>query len=762
MKHKTFTAVYAFTLLISAALLFSIQPLFSKMVLPLLGGTPQVWNTAMVFFQLCLLGGYAYAHGTSRFLSIKAQGFLHLILLIVFTVVLPLSIPDGWVPPADQNPTLWQLSVMAMTVGGPFFVLSGSAPMLQRWFSQSDHPDADNPYFLYGASNLGSMTSLLAYPVIIEPIWTLSAQSEIWSYGYYGLIALTALSILVVWKATLPQTKTLSSSSSVTWPQRLRWLLLAFIPSSLMLGVTTYITTDIASVPLLWILPLALYVGTFIIVFARKPLITAKHAAIGFAVLLIAFFIQRIAFGNIPPHPFINITLHFTLFFFAALMAHAELVRARPAASHLTEFYLLMSLGGALGGIFNAIIAPHYLIIPFEYAAVLILACFVRFMGEDGQSFKEFLSPLLRRFGEKGMDVLFERNSLLGAIILIAGVFAANIPSLHVFYASAGIVSFLMLFFLLRRWSFAFIAAALLLMFPPGHNRGYSGMHEVLHQDRNFFGVIRVKDTADHERVLMHGTTSHGAQALSDEYKMMPLSYYSIHSPINAFEILDARAGQQRVASIGLGVGVIACFQRDDRHFDFYEIDKDIADIAEDPTLFTYLPDCGSPYDIILGDGRLKIREQKDDIYDMLLLDAFSSDNIPVHLLTREAIEIYKRVLKPGGILIFNISNNHLDLEPVLKETADELGFTAYAHVTEGGTIDGTDLRYYPAHFLIMTDSSSLLAQLEDKGWSEAMPRDGVRGWTDQYSNILSVIGNVVATKRAKAVHEANKAENTE
>jgi spermidine synthase len=707
----------------------------------------------MLFFQLCLLGGYAYAHGTTRFLSIRMQAGLHLVLLAIFIVVLPFSIPEGWTPPIDRDPTLWQLSLMSITVGGPFFVLAGSAPMLQRWFSASGHPDADNPYFLYGASNLGSMTSLLAYPVLIEPFMTLTGQAQSWMFGYFGLIGFTVLCGLMVWRCAplkvTPSTTVKDDTHTVTWAMRRQWLLLAFIPSSLMLGVTTFITTDIASVPLLWILPLALYVGTFIFVFARKPLLSESLLIRIFEIAFVLMIAQKLAmhFGKI--NPALLIGIHLSVFFFAAMVCHTALAKARPHASHLTEFYLLMSLGGALGGVFNAIIAPQFFIIPIEYGLVLGLCIFMRYAGEPGQSFKASYARLLGLLRVKGLDTVFTLKGMAVVIIVVSGIFAFGLPHKGVFVGAALLISVSLLILSKERWLFGIMAVFILGLFPLGFQWGQRVFKDIVHRDRNFFGVIKVIDTTNHVRMLMHGTTNHGAQALEEKHRLTPLSYYSYESPISdLFEYYDGKPGKQEVGVLGLGIGVTACFQKSGRHFDFYEIDADIADIAENPDYFTYLSDCGSPYDIILGDGRLTIAEKPENSYDVILTDTFSSDNIPIHIITKEALELYLSKLTDGGALIMNISNNYLDLEPVVAAIAQEIGVTSLARISDGGTLEGTDIRYYPAHFIVLTKSEAVLGALREKGWTEGMFRDGVKPWTDQYSNIVRVLGNKIAGKR--------------
>lgn len=756
MKFSSYTGVYALTLLVSAALLFSIQPMFSKMILPLLGGTPQVWTTAMVFFQLTLLAGYAYAHGTTRIMSVKTQSIFHLILLCAFAALLPFMIADGTRPPVDQDPTLWQLTLMAMVIGGPFFILSGSAPMFQRWFSETDHPDSDNPYFLYGASNLGSMTSLLAYPVLIEPFFTLDAQAEFWMYGYYLLITMSVICAVIIWthkQKSSAETAPAETTEAITWKRRGYWLLVAFLPSSLMLGVTTFITTDIASAPLLWILPLAIYVGTFILVFARKQWLSKTAILNGFAAAMAVMLTVSIAYNAV--HPIVFILVHLTVFFFAAMLCHKELADARPRASHLTEFYLLMSLGGALGGIFNAIIAPRFFILPLEYGAILLFIVFLRYASIPGQDFKTRFAAFKTNMLQKGFDALFELPTmgLIGIVLIV--FFITFIPGKAT--TIFGALVMLGLFFMMAktRWSFALACLFAMAMFPPGYFWHTGLGFDVIHRDRNFFGVIRITDFETGERAFIHGTTNHGTQPLDEEWRMTTLSYYSQFSPINdLYEYLDEKNGDQKIAVIGLGVGVTACFTKDDRAYDFFEIDPDVARIAENTEYFTYLADCGSPYEIILGDGRLTMMEQDDNMYDVIFLDAYSSDNIPIHLITVEALQMYMQKLKENGTLILNISNNFLDIEPVLHEAAKEMGIPAFGKVTNGGQIEGTDLVGYPAQFVFISKDPDLIAYMKELEWTETMPRQGVRLWTDKYSNILSVLSNITGMKRYEAIKE--------
>ncbi len=726
---KIYVPIYSITLLLSAILLFTVQPMFSKMILPMLGGAPQVWNTAMLFFQISLLSGYAYAHATTAFLGVRKQAILHVLLLTIFTVVLPVAIPDGWTPPDGTDPTFWQLSLMAITVGGPFFVVSGSAPMLQRWFSTSNHKDADNPYFLYGASNLGSMSALLLYPVLIEPTLTIGQQSTTWTFGYFALIILTGVAAASVWKYNAKTQKTENvidtSDKEITIALRLKWLVLALVPSSLMLGVTTHITTDIASVPLLWVMPLALYIGTFIIVFARKPIITGKNSHLIFGAMILILYLAQTFLNGLKDAPLALIALHLTLFFFAALSCHSELSNSKPRAKHLTEFYLIMSLGGAIGGFFNAIIVPQYFVLPIEYQIILIAALLLRFSNREKEP----------DFGGIGL------TALIASIAALCGIAPAFVGG-NIGWLCIGLFLIISICVLNTRWAFTFIMSFALLgpqLYVP---LGIMSREKITHQDRNFFGVIRLLET-DNQRVLLHGTTNHGTQPLKEEHRLTRLSYYSPSSPLtDVYSYFDTLENEQKVAVLGLGIGVAACYQKDGRFFDFYEIDKDIADLAENPKYFTYLSDCGSPYEIILGDGRLKIEEKPNEFYDLILLDAFSSDNVPIHILTKEAIEIYMKKLKDGGTLVFNITNRYLDLEPVLSNAAEELKIQAVAKATQGQMIDDIGIKSYDAHFFVMTKNQETLDYLSEQGWTKTNKRDGVSLWTDSYSNIVSVLNN--------------------
>lgn len=734
---KFYTPVFSLTLLLSATLLFSVQPMFSKMILPMLGGTPQVWNTAMLFFQACLLGGYGYAHLTSRYLKPQVQAVLHVFLLLVFTVILPLAIPAGWEPSLEHDPTFWQLSIMTAVVGGPFFVVSGSAPMLQHWFASTDHKDADNPYFLYGASNLGSMAALFSYPTVIEPLFGLEEQSGLWMYGYFGLIILTNLCVILIWKnaksAQNATTINTVNEPKITTKQRAKWIILSFVPSSLMLGVTTYITTDIATVPLLWIIPFALYVATFIIVFARKQILSEPKIMALSALALILLIFQMTAFKEqLVFIPLALVAIHIITFFIISLACHFDLAQSKPTSSHLTEFYFFMSLGGVLGGFFNAIIAPKFFILPIEYALALAIAMFLRYSNTQTTAALKKIHPA------------FYLLAIATAATCYSGFFFIEqkkffMASLLLGCATSGV----MINYMKDRWRFAIISSLIILISPLGIPVSILNEDLVLKRERNFFGVHKIVET-EKERMLVNGMTNHGTQPKDPAFSKVRISYYSPGSPLtDVFNYLDQKTEPQIIGALGLGIGVVTCYSHPDRFFQYFEIDKDIADIAEDPKYFTYLSGCGSPYEIVIGDGRLEIAKQQDKKYDAIVIDVFSSDNIPVHIMTADAIAMYMKKMKDNGVLVIHISNRYLDLEPVFTAIGQELKIPMYARATHKSIpIADTGINSFPAHFVVFTHSQEAIAHLKNSGWTSGFMREGVRAWTDKYSNIISVFGN--------------------
>lgn len=780
-NFKLYVPVYTLTLILSAFLLFGVQPLFSKMILPRLGGSASVWNTAMVFFQAVLLCGYLYAHLISKYLPLKLQVILHLVLFGVFSTVLPLSIPDSWTAPeAGDHIALWQLSLMTVAVGGPFFILSGCAPLLQRWFARTDHPDAHNPYFLYAASNFGSMTALLTYPLITEPLLTVPQQSLSWSYGYGILAVMIALCALVSAKKKISEPESGQSSeentsdaltaSRITTKQRLGWLLLAFVPSSLMLGVTSFITTDIASAPLLWVVPLALYVGTFIFAFARKQYLTLDQIAllqgIGFIIIIALLMLHPQAFK------LQLIIAHLVVFFLTALLFHTKLVQTSPPAEHLTEFYVFMSLGGVLGGMFNALLAPVIFIYPIEYILILAGSCLLRFYDKDKSPLPSQTTDTENNITAGDSKPRSKNTTRLMICLIMMGacVWLSLSPlketemrgtfTLLIIF-TALVVTYNLAFLLKVRKQFALIVLIAFIAFPTFRIRYF---YHAEHISRNYFGVsIVTKDVRTNAKMYFHGTTVHGIQSLDPIYAHTPLAYYYVAGN-EAFYILNNKLEKaekpeiQDVAVVGLGAGTLACFDHPLRHFDLYEIDQDVIDIASTPELFTYLSDCKSEYEIFIGDGRLEIEKQDNKKYDLIYLDVFSSDNIPVHIVTKEAFAIYLSKLKDDGAIIINISNRYLDLVPVLHANAKALDTHIRIRRHPPGFVKGSEkIKYYPSVHAILTKSSEFIGEVDAlNSWNAPKPNNITRAWTDDYANIIS---SIVKMQKNKAENKRKRKE---
>lgn len=503
-------ALFIITLFLSSGLLFLIQPMFARMVLPLLGGTPAVWNTCMVFFQAALLAGYLYAHLSTRWLGVRRQAMLHCGVLLLPLLVLPLAVPEGWTPPADENPIGWLLLLLAVSIGLPFFVVSSSAPLLQKWFSTTTHHTARDPYYLYAASNLGSMLALLSYPIMVEPMLRLGQQSLFWSGGYLLLIVLVlACAIGVMFRGRLAGEMPglqdqpdevgshVAAQKPLTWTRRLRWIALAAAPSSLMLGVTTFITTDVSVVPLLWVIPLALYLLTFILVFSRRKLLPHQllvRILPGAVVMLMFVFI------SIETEPLqLIVGGHLLVFFIGAMVCHGELAGDRPDPTHLTEFYLLMSVGGVLGGLFNALVAPLVFTGIAEYPIALVAVCLLcppwrmRYGLANVEraifSAKAGLPAIVTRYGKRGVDVVLPLIILGVTYLLVLKAnrtfFSTDLERLALIAGGPAIVCLLFLEMPLR---FGLsIAAVFLASHFSTANHGV-----VLEAHRSFFGVNRV------------------------------------------------------------------------------------------------------------------------------------------------------------------------------------------------------------------------------------------------------------------------------
>ena len=771
LESRLLTAVlllYSLTLFVGATLLFVVQPMAGKMILPLLGGTQAVWSTCMVFFQAALLAGYAYAYASSAWLSPARQALVHGALLALPFAVLPLRLDLRFLRGGESTPALDVLLLLSTSVGLPFLVVSATAPMLQSWFAHTRHRAARDPYFLYAASNLGSLLALLSYPVLIEPRLPLAgpgrvSQTGLWTLGYLVLAALMAVCALVLWRSaaaasaaleTAPAPPEPAGDERVTLGRRVYWAALAFVPSSLLLGATTYITTDIAAVPLLWVLPLAVYLATFILAFGRWP--ARAHRAVVAALLpavLIVLFLMVSAFRQ---RIWVSVLCHLALLFVVGLACHGELAARRPAARRLTEFYLLISMGGVLGGLFNALVAPAVFRSTLEYPLVMVLACVLVHRHPEPSGGRGRAALVIGGMPLVVAVLAFVLYAELITVRVSSAFLTRDLPagSLKEWIDSveAGVNKVLVygppiaLAFLLRRRPLALglglVAVLLVSGFVDARN------DDQIHQARSFFGVVRVnRDRGDKGYTeLRHGTTLHGRQSKDPDKRLEPLSYYYREGPIGQlFAELDVRVPAPHVAVIGLGTGTLAAYARTGDAMTFFEIDRVVRDIALDPKYFTYVTDAqvrGARIRVELGDARIRLeairRERPGERYDLIIVDAFSSDAIPVHLLTREALRLYFDMLTPRGLLLLHLSNRHLDLPPVVANLAEDARLGGRLLVEdEPSESAGASSSTWA---LLARTTAALGPLAHDERWTtsrlEPNPRIGV--WTDDFHNLLA------------------------
>ncbi len=682
----------------------------------------------MLFFQAVLLAGYAYAHFATSKLKLSRQAAIHLCLLLTAFLVLPVSIRADAVPPSTVSPPLFLLARLLPAVGLPFFLVSSTAPMLQKWFMATGHPQGRDPYFLYAASNVGSLAALIAYPLLFEPLMALSMQSLSWVLVYGLFLLLMGLCAWFLWRGSCDR----GAGEAVEYEQiagdppklrrRLYWLFAAFVPSSLMLGATVHITTSVAVMPLFWVLPLALYLLTFIITFSRKPLL--RHAWMTRLMPLVVLPCGAMIFVKINELEWFVLPIHLLLFFVVAMVCHGELVRTRPSGAYLTEFYFWMAAGGVLGGLFNAIVAPLAFNRVLEYPLVLVVACL--FLPERRQWKKGF----------KWLDA-----ALPAALLVLAG---GTYLLLNGFDMGGSRLAFILVFgvpavlaFCLHERPVAFALSLLVVLGAVGYFSEFRG-GRVLHVSRNFFGVKRVMvDSRGSMHTLTHGATVHGSQFIQPEKRKEPTSYYHRSGPVgDLFIALSEREKEKRVAVIGLGAGAVASYAEPDLQFTFYEIDPQVEEIARDTRFFDYLSLPDGQCEVVIGDGRLAIEKAPAESFDMILLDAFSSGTIPVHLLTKEAVQTYLAKLAPGGLLAFHISNHFVNLIPALSAIASELGLRLLEREDQ--------YAFYgkeAAHYAVMLPSTSHFQFLEQHPvWASVSSAETTRVWTDEYSNLAGLM----------------------
>ena len=736
-RLKTAPALFALAIFTSAALVFVVQPMITKLVLPQLGGSAAVWNTAMVFFQAALLLGYGYAHALQRVKSLRIQLIVHLVLLAIAALALPLHVTGLLGEPDPNRPILWLLGVLAVSVGAPFAVLSATAPLLQAWYARvrAGEPDAKNPYVLYAASNLGSFVALLAYPVLLEPLLRLQEQTLSWTVGY-GLFFVIAVILAVnAWGARAEaEAAPLERSAPVPLREKVIWVLLAAAPSSLMLGVTQHLTTDVASAPFLWVVPLALYLLTFVFAFQEKPIIKMSVT-----LLLQAVFVSICAWML----PFstaywaILFLAHLGTFFFTALMCHQTLAARRPAPDRLTEFYLLLSLGGVLGGAFNALLAPVLFDTVREYPLVLLLALFARPRGPGGKipmtDWYCFVTAVALSLVPPLLFKLLQWKPDLLSIIDWNTAAQAS----YTLFAVAGIMAFL------ARQQRTMFILALAILTVSAH--GIAGRYHWIAGDRSFFGVLRVADYNNGSlgpvHMLLHGTTLHGAQFQNEPNRCVPMLYYATVTPLGQAMMKMQNANPEGVTAgvVGLGTGSMAAYLRPQDRLTYYEIDPLVEKFARGKDRkFHFIDECseGAPVDIVMGDARVSLAKEPANKFDILIIDAFSSDAVPTHLLTVEALQTYLRALKPDGVVVLHLSNRNLEITSPAIAAAKALGVPALHQIYyEDENAPANAEASTEALLLAKTPAGSILFDVDPR-WDRPEPTT-VKPWTDDYTNLI-------------------------
>lgn len=729
------TPFFALVIFFSAFLVFLVEPLAGKLILPLLGGAPAVWNTALAFFQLALLAGYAYAHALQRHVaSLKRQWLIHLGVLGLALFSLPLGLTARLGPPDAAHPALWVMGVLTLSIGAPFVALSATAPLVQAWFARTARGGATGEvaqvYALYAASNLGSLVALIAYPALIEPVSELGWQRLLWSAGFAGFAGLIAVLGLRIWGheaapgLATPAPAAAPATTAPSWAQVLGWIALAAAPSSLLLGVTTHLAEDVASAPFLWVAPLALYLFSFVLAFSARRVVGTPLLLTLQALAVLGCVVVMPISGAIG----LQLEVHLGCFFFTAWMCHQILASQQPDARHLTLYYLCLSIGGVVGGSFNAFVAPVLFDRVLEYPLVLMLAL------------------LARPFNGWRLD---RREAMLfgGTLALLGTLFAlqqlggrAGLPLAFGLLGAA-----LLGTFLLRRRGLYFAAlVTLLLVMLSAIPASLAMGGRVLVQERSFFGVLKVTqiDTPDLGplRLMLHGTTTHGAQAVSSARRCLPLTYYGLKTGIGRTMLItrDTHPALD-IGVIGLGVGTLATYLRPQDRLTYYEIDPLVARRAADPALFGYLGACAQGRTAIrIGDGRLSLNAEPHSRYDLLVVDAFSSDSVPAHLLTVEAVRLYFRHLKPGGIVLFHISNRHLALAAPVTATVRAAGGAALHNIyyaTGGASFQNLSTEV----ILAAPNPAALAAFAAQPGFAPLNP-GAVRPWTDNYTNLLGAL----------------------
>ena len=724
-------AVFFATIITGSFLLFLVQPMVARLVLPLVGGAPSVWNSAMLTYQILLLGGYGYAFWLSH-QPLKRQTVIHVALLLLAGLTLPIALRD-WVPMRQGLEVLFIPLLLLASIGPVFALVSAQAPLMQRWFAAD--PEAGEPWWLYSISNFGSLAGLLAYPLLVEPLFSTRAQVWAWSIGYAVLVVLVCLA---AWTrrhsaaapAPQPSATPAEASPPISAARIATWLALAAVPSGLMLSTTTHLTTDIVAMPLLWVIPLALYLMSFMVAFASRQTLARLFQVATPVIMLLS---ARVMMSSTQQTSLFLLMLTLILLFAVCTALHSRLYSLRPDASQLTRYYFMMSLGGALGGAFTALVAPLAFSWTWEHPLLLLMAALL------------IPLPVLfdwpTRFGiERVRARLIATVLALIGLILSFGPLGMAAMEGHGVLQAVVLVTIMLIAIACLAWRMLFVTILCGLVLAQG---GFDTIAFMARSDtqRTYFGVYRIRDDQDSKtRNLLHGTTIHGVQSLDPARRRTPLSYYSASSGVGqvlgSTEALFDRTA--RVGVVGLGAGTLACYRRPGQAWTFFEIDPVVWNYSRTGA-FTYLRDCTPDARVIIGDARLELAKLPKAGFDVLAVDAFSSDSIPLHLLTDEAMGIYMDALADDGVLLIHVSNRFMRLEPAIAALAKKRGLSALQFFDEPPGSSGA----IASHWIVLTRDKATLARLRtavgDTGWEPLMQPYGP-AWTDDHASILPYI----------------------